>query len=114
MKNRVWLYVILICIFEIFWVFGFNMVNIWWYWIIILGVIVVDFYFFFKVCEYFVIGIVYVVFVGVGMVGIFLMDVFFFGGSFSVGKLFFIVMVVVGVIGLKLVDNKEEIVEGVV
>ncbi|CJA74035.1 Membrane transporters of cations and cationic drugs [Streptococcus pneumoniae] len=40
------------------------------------------------------------------------MDVFLFGGSFSVGKLFFIVMVVAGVIGLKLADNKEETVEG--
>ncbi len=51
-------------------------------------------------------------FAGAGTVGTFLMDVFLFGGSFSVGKLFFIVMVVAGVIGLKLADNKEETVEG--
>ncbi|NEU35035.1 QacE family quaternary ammonium compound efflux SMR transporter, partial [bacterium LRH843] len=27
MKNKAWLYVILTCIFEIFWVFGFNTAN---------------------------------------------------------------------------------------
>jgi paired small multidrug resistance pump len=51
------------------------------------------------------------VFAGAGTVGTFLMDVFLFGGSFSIGKLFFIVMVVAGVIGLKLADNKEETAE---
>ncbi len=43
------------------------------------------------------------------------MDVYFFGESFSPGKVFFIVMIVVGVIGLNLADNKEdnEVMKGV-
>ncbi|AUD24403.1 DMT family transporter [Bacillus cereus group sp. BC251] len=112
MKNKAWLYVILTCIFEVFWVFGFNTANTWWHWVIILGVIAVDFHFLSKACEHLATGTVYAVFAGAGTVGTFLMDVFLFGGSFSVGKLFFIVMVVAGVIGLKLADNKEETVEG--
>ncbi|PGM90767.1 DMT family transporter [Bacillus cereus] len=111
MKNKAWLYVILTCIFEVFWVFGFNTAQTWWHWVIIVGVIAVDFYFLSKACEHLATGTVYAVFAGAGTVGTFLMDVFLFGGSFSVGKLFFIVMVVAGVIGLKLADNKEETVE---
>ena len=71
---------------------------------------------FLKRAEHLATGTVYAVFAGAGTVGTFLMDVFLFGGSFSLGKLFFIVMVVAGVIGLKLADNKagtvEETMEG--
>ncbi|ARC29693.1 hypothetical protein IEK_04517 [Bacillus toyonensis] len=114
MKNKAWLYVILTCIFEIFWVFGFNTAHTWWHWGVIVGVIAVDFHFLSKACEHLATGTVYAVFAGAGTVGTFLMDVFLFGGSFSVGKLFFIVMVVAGVIGLKLADNKEETAEEIV
>ena len=76
MKNKAWLYVILTCIFEIFWVFGFNTANTWWHWIIILGVIAVDFHFLSKACEHLATGTVYAVFAGAGTVGTFLMDVF--------------------------------------
>ncbi|CAI8728750.1 MULTISPECIES: DMT family transporter [Bacillus] len=107
MKNKAWLYVILTCIFEVFWVFGFNTAHVWWHWAIILGIIVVDFHMLSKACEHLATGTVYAVFAGAGTVGTFLMDVFLFGGSFSLGKLFFIVMIVAGVIGLKLADNKE-------
>ncbi|PEB56501.1 ligand-binding protein SH3 [Bacillus pseudomycoides] len=107
MKNKAWLYVILTCIFEVFWVFGFNTAHEWWHWAIIVGIIFVDFHMLSKACENLATGTVYAVFAGVGTVGTFLMDVFLFGGSFSLGKLFFIVMIVAGVIGLKLADNKE-------
>jgi paired small multidrug resistance pump len=36
------------------------------------------------------------------------MDVFFFEESLSTGKIFFIVVLIIGVIGLKLADEKEE------
>lgn len=107
MKNSGWLYVILTCLFEVFWVFGFNTAHAWWHWGIVVGIIIIDFYLLSKACENIATGTVYAIFAGAGTVGTFLMDVFLFGGSFSFGKLFFIVMIVTGVIGLKLADNKE-------
>ncbi|EJQ37634.1 hypothetical protein IEE_05193 [Bacillus cereus BAG5X1-1] len=112
MKSRAWLYVMLTCIFEIFWVFGFNTAHAWWHWVIIVGIIAVDFHLLSKACEHLATGTVYAVFAGVGAVGTFVMDIFLFGGSFSLGKLVFIVIIVAGVIGLKLADNKEEVMKG--
>jgi len=36
------------------------------------------------------------------------MDVFLFGGSISLGETLFIAVIIIGVIGLNLSDNKEE------
>lgn len=108
MKNRAWLYVILTCIFELFWVFGFSTAQTWWHWAIVIGVILLDFYFLSKACEGLATGTVYAIFAGAGTVGTALMDVLLFGQNFSLGKFFFLVVIVSGVIGLKLADNKAE------
>lgn len=108
MKNKAWIYVILTCLFELFWVFGFNTAHTWWHWVIIISIILLDFYFLSKACEALATGTVYAIFAGAGTVGTAVMDVFLFDGSFSVGKFFFVVIIILGVIGLKLADNKEE------
>lgn len=108
MKNKAWLYVILTCVFELIWVFGFNTAQIWWHWVLIIGVIFIDFYFLSKSCESLPTGTVYAIFAGAGTVGTFLMDVFLFDASFSIGKFLLILVIVAGVVGLKLADNKEE------
>ncbi len=106
--NKAWIYVFLTCLFELIWVYGFNVATTWWHWVIIIGIIMIDFYFLPKACETLPTGTVYAVFAGVGTVGTVLMDVFLFGGSFSIGKFFFVAIIVVGVIGLNIADNLEE------
>lgn len=108
MKNKAWLYVIFTCLFELIWVFGFNSAQTWWHWVLILGVILIDFYFLSKACESLPTGTVYAVFAGAGTVGTFFMDVLLFDVSFSLAKFSLILVIVAGVIGLKLADNKEE------
>ncbi|NOJ71699.1 DMT family transporter [Paenibacillus alvei] len=103
--NRSWMYVILTCLFELLWVFGFNVASSWWHWAIILGIITVDFHFLAKACEKLPTGTVYAIFAGAGTVGTALMDVLFFGGSLSIGKIVFMIMLIAGVIGLKLADQ---------
>nr|WP_036621684.1 multidrug efflux SMR transporter [Paenibacillus alvei] len=105
MMNRSWMYVMLTCLFELLWVFGFNMASSWWHWAIILGIIAVDFHFLAKACEKLPTGTVYAIFAGAGTVGTALMDVLFFGGSLSIGKIGFMIVLVAGVIGLKLADQ---------
>ncbi|PFA64059.1 DMT family transporter [Bacillus cereus] len=108
MKKSAWFYVILTCIFELFWVFGFNTAQTWWHWIIIISIILLNFYFLSKACENLATGTVYAIFAGAGTVGTALMLIFLFSQKFSFGKLFFHVVIITGVIGLKLADNKEE------
>ncbi|HEY2421654.1 MAG TPA: SMR family transporter [Neobacillus sp.] len=106
--NKAWVYVILTCLFELIWVYGFNIAQYWWQWLIILGIILMDFHILPKACETLPTGTVYAVFSGVGTIGTMVMDIFLFDGSFSAGKILFVAIIIIGVIGLNLADNKQE------
>lgn len=106
--NKAWIYVALTSFFELVWIYGFNTASQWWHWIFIILFIFVDFYFLTKACEALPTGTVYAVFAGVGAIGTALMDVFLFNQILTIGKIIFIVILIIGVIGLKLADNKEE------
>lgn len=106
--NKSWIYVALTCLFELIWIYGFNTAGTWWQWGIVIGFIMIDFHFLPKACENLPTGTVYAVFAAVGTVGTALMDVFFFEGSLNIGKIIFIAILLAGVIGLKLADNKDE------
>lgn len=107
MKNS-WVYVLLTCLFELIWVYGFNEAQNWWQWGIVISIIFLDFHILPKACKNLPTGTVYAVFSGVGTIGTVLMDVFLFGASFTIGKIIFVAIIVVGVIGLNLADNKDE------
>ncbi|MEH7388636.1 SMR family transporter [Bacillus sp. JJ1521] len=100
------MYVILTCVFELLWIFGFNVANTWWHWTLIIPVIIVDFIVLSKACELLPTGTVYAIFAAAGTVGTSLMDVFIFGERFIMEKGFFIGLLVIGVIALNLADNK--------
>lgn len=102
------MYVGLTCLFELFWVYGFNVASIWWHWVVIVGIIIVDFYFLSKACEKLPTGTVYAVFAAVGTAGAALMDVLLFDAAFTIHKVFFILLIIIGVVNLKLADNKSE------
>lgn len=106
--GKKWLYVGLTSFFELVWLYGFNVASSWWHWIFIVIFIFIDFHFLTKACEELPTGTVYAIFAGIGTVGTALMDVYIFGGSLSIGKIFFILILVVGVIGLNLADKIEE------
>lgn len=106
--EKKWIYVALTSFFELVWIYGFNVASSWWHWIFIVIFIIIDFHYLTKACELLPTGTVYAIFAGVGTVGTALMDVFFFGGSLGIGKIIFIVILVIGVIGLNLADKIEE------
>lgn len=70
--------------------------------------VALDFYFLTKACQLLPTGTVYAVFAGIGTVGTALMDVFLFDSSLSYSKVFFIIILVIGVVSLKLADDKVE------
>jgi len=103
--QKDWIYVGLTSLFELFWIFGFNVADSWWHWAIIVSLIALDFHFLSKACENLPTGTVYATFAGVGTIGTTLMDIFIFDGEFNAIKGIFMFILVLGVIGLNLADN---------
>ncbi|RYG72960.1 multidrug efflux SMR transporter [Lentibacillus lipolyticus] len=106
--NKAWIYVALTSLFELVWVFGFNVASEWWHWIPIIVFIFFDFHFLAQACASLPTGTVYAIFAATGTVGTALMDVFFFDETLGVGKLFFIFILILGVIGLNIADSVDE------
>jgi len=106
--NKAWIYVVLTCLFELIWVYGFNTAETWWEWGIVIGIIAIDFHYLPKACASLPTGTVYAVFSGVGTIGTVLMDVFLFEGNFNMGMFLFVALIIIGVIGLNLADNQAE------
>src|SRR5699024_2365076 len=106
--NKAWLYVALTSFFELVWIYGFNVASAWWHWIFIVFFIFVDFHSLTQAAARLPTGTVYAIFAAVGTVGTGLLDVLFFGEALSAGKIFFITILVISVISLKLTDDKVE------
>ena len=64
--NRAWIYVVITCVLELLWVFGFNVAHTWWHWALVILIILVDFYFLAKACETLPTGTVYAIFAAAG------------------------------------------------
>lgn len=111
--NKSWIYVVLTSLSELVWIYGFNTASTWWHWAIIVAFILMDLHFLAKACEGLPTGTVYAIFAGFGTVGTFLMDTFIFHEHISTGKVFFILLIIAGVIGLKLSDEKPNKKKGV-
>ena len=105
--SRGWTYVVLTCIFELLWIYGFNAAESWPHFILIALIIVADFYFLEKACETIQTGTVYAIFSAVGTVCTALMDTLIFNVEFTIAKGFFIALLIAGVISLKLAENEE-------
>ncbi len=104
--NKAWFYVFLTSLFELIWLYGFNVASEWWHWIFILTFIYFDLQFLAKACQGLPTGTVYAIFAAAGTIGTVLMDAYLFNVEITPDKLFFIAIVLIGVIGLNLSDYK--------
>ena len=103
-----WMYVFLDGIIEVFWVLGLKYSHDALTWSITGVLIVLSFYVLMKANEKLPAGTVYAVFTGMGTAGIVLADTFIFGTSVSVLKIVFLLCIVTGVIGTKIITPTEE------
>lgn len=85
-----------------FWVIGLRYSDSPIEWAGTVVAIIISFYAIIKACEKLPSGTVYAVFTGSGAAAIVLVDFLFFNAEFSVSKVFFIAMIIVGVIGIKM------------
>lgn len=108
--NKAWIYVALTSIFELIWLYGFNVASSWWHWIIIGAFVLLDLKFLAKACEGLPTGTVYAIFAAIGTIGTVLMDYFLFNETISLQMLLFIGIILAGVVGLNIFDvnTKEE------
>ncbi|MCG7337250.1 multidrug efflux SMR transporter [Sporosarcina sp. ACRSM] len=110
--NANWVKVMIAASFEVFWVIGLKHADDFWTWTGTVIAIIVSFYLMIMAGKELPVGTVYAVFVGLGTAGTVFADIVFFGEPFQLAKVLLIVLLLVGVIGLKLV-TKETIEEGV-
>lgn len=107
-----WILVFLAGVLEIFWPIGLKYSDSALEWAGTIMLIIGSFAFLIKAYEKLPAGTVYAVFTGMGTIGIFLLDTFFFKTPAGTPKIIFFSLIVIGVIGLKLVSpddtDKEE------
>lgn len=100
-----WLYVLFAAIVEVFWVIGLRYSDTLLEWSGTVVMIVFSFYFIIKACEKIPAGTVYAVFTGSGAAAIVLIDFIIFNAEFSFVKVFFIVLIIIGVVGIKMTTD---------
>ncbi|MGI5891900.1 MAG: DMT family transporter [Bacillota bacterium] len=103
-----WLLVFISGIIEIFWAIGLKLANNVWEFVIVGIVLVVGFFPLVKSYELLPVSIAYMVYTGIGTVGVVLVETFYLQVPIDALKIFFIAMIIGGMVGLKFVDAKYE------
>lgn len=105
--NRHWLKVIIGAFFEIIWVSGLKNADSIWMWLITLAAICISFYMMIDASRHLPVGTVYAVFVGLGTAGTVIAEILFFGEPLKIEKIALILLLLIGVIGLKIVTDED-------
>ena len=107
--NRNWIKVFVAAFLEVFWVIGLAHAHDFWTWTGTIIALIISNYLMITAAQVLPAGTVYAVFVGLGTAGTVVSEILFFGESFKWVKILFILLLLMGVMGLKLVtDNKVE------
>ena len=105
-----WLYLIIAAVFEVGWPLGFKLSGLhpekFWQYItlaiISMSLSGVFLYFAQKTIP---VSTAYIIWTGIGALGTFLIGIFFFGDSASLLRMFFALLVLVGIVGLELTSK---------
>ncbi|MBF2287685.1 DMT family transporter [Staphylococcus haemolyticus] len=100
-----WLKVILAGLIEVIWVIVLNNAHNFVTWLFTLVFIALSFYLMISASKQLPVGTVYAVFVGIGAAGTVIADMLFFGEPFTIMKVVLLLLLLVGIIGLKLSTN---------
>ncbi|ASA26410.1 DMT family transporter [Paenibacillus donghaensis] len=106
--NRNWLYVFSSGILEIFWVSGLKHSETIAGWIFTVAALACSFYLVVLASRQLPVGTVYAVFAGIGTGGTVMVESLVFGEPFKLLKILLIVVLLVGVVGLKMVTANTE------
>ncbi|NEU30480.1 QacE family quaternary ammonium compound efflux SMR transporter [bacterium LRH843] len=108
-QNREWLFVVIAAVFEVGWVVGLKHASTVVEWLATSVAIIVSFGLLIRAGNELPVGTVYAVFVGLGTVGTILMDAFYFGEPLRLPVVILIVLLLIGIIGLKSTNEAEKV-----
>ncbi|AMG62306.1 QacE family quaternary ammonium compound efflux SMR transporter [Staphylococcus lugdunensis] len=103
-----WLKVIIAGLLEIVWVTSLNQAHSLTSWSFTLLMITLSFYLVISATKSLAVGTVYALFVGIGAAGTVIVDMLFFHQPISILKLILILMLIIGILGLKLTTDITE------
>lgn len=106
--TKEWLKVLFASIFELVWVSGLGHAETLFQWVLTGAGVVISFILLTEAAKTLPIGTVYAVFAGIGSVGSIIVGVLFFGEDVNPLKLLFIGTLILGIIGLKLIETPVE------
>ncbi|MEG0384481.1 DMT family transporter [Solibacillus cecembensis] len=104
--TKYWLLVLLAGLIEIIWAMGLKYASTLWMWGGVVVLIVLSFYILIIANDKLPVATVYAVFTGIGTAGTVIVETVLFNEPFSLAKIGFISLLLVGVIGLKLVSDE--------
>ena len=110
MLNIYWVSVFVATIFEVLWVIGLKYSSNIIEWITTIIFIALTFVLLTYAGKKLPISTTYTVFTGIGTVGTILVDIVFFGEELSMIKILFILLLIIGVVGLKVVTDSPQII----
>lgn len=108
LMTRNWIFIIFAGIIEVLWAIGLKHSNSF---ISLIGVgclICLSFLLLFESIKEVPVATAYAVFTGIGTVGTVLVGMLYFNETFSWNKIFFIIVLLTGILGLKLVTPKSD------
>jgi quaternary ammonium compound-resistance protein SugE len=100
-----WIYLFIAGLFEIGWAVGLKYTEGFtklWPSVITIVTMILSFYFLSSAVKTIPIGTAYAIWTGIGAVGTAILGIFLFGESKEIIRLFFILLIVIGIVGLKI------------
>ncbi len=100
-----WIYLFIAGLFEIGWAVGLKYTEGFtklWPSVITIVTMILSFYFLSSAVRTIPIGTAYAIWTGIGAVGTAILGIFLFGESKEFIRLFFILLIVIGIVGLKI------------
>lgn len=104
--NKSWVMVLLAGVLEVIWVAGLKHAENWWMWAATLVALGVSFQVLIRSFSTLPVGTVYAVFTGIGTAGTVIVEMLVFNEPFRWIKVFFILLLLAGVVGLKAITGK--------
>jgi quaternary ammonium compound-resistance protein SugE len=105
-----WIYLFIAGLFEIGWAVGLKYTNGFtklWPSVITVIIMILSFYFLSSAVKTIPIGTAYAIWTGIGAVGTAILGIFLFGESKEFIRLFFILLIIIGVVGLKIFSKMQ-------
>jgi len=110
--NRNWMYVFIGGIVEVGWVSGLKHSETWWEWALTIVAIAISFQLIILSIKRLPLGTVYAVFTGLGTGGTVIVEMLLFGEPFKWTKMLFILLLLSGVVGLKMITKEPKASDG--